>query len=144
MQGEDSNGIGDGGFQLSSLVPMGTEYLFDRDDWISIQCDLVCIEAQLRSMADAQGGRVLGDVRGGLPARRLRQSRGWRVRELRVLLDPLYFEDGIVRYKVLMATWAGGLGLPFFRASSRPVETLTRLEVSDQARVEEVLSPLLG
>ena len=125
--------------QVKDQFSMGTEYLFEPMEWISIQQDLTCVEAAMRMAVARDYGRILGDVRGGFPARRLQRRRGWRVEELRVLLDSDYFVERKVSYQVSVRAWIGAASVTLKTLDFRVLGNLRRDEVCNMAVLAEML-----
>lgn len=123
---------------VSTRIPIGREYLFDPNEWVAVQRDLVVVEGAMWILASGFGGTVLGDIRGGYPARRLRRTAGLNNWEFRVMLQPDYFADHVVSYVVSVFEWWGS-GRVMIPGSHRIIRTIQTDELGDAESVAALL-----
>lgn len=80
---------------------------FSASEWGQFQRSLGNAQQPLHSLTEKLGGRELSDLKGEWPARRISWRRGFYTYEIRLELDPRYFEHRTEQYELrVLIFWA--------------------------------------
>ena len=120
----------------------GGDILVVLDDWIAAQRDLAVADVLLRLLAMRHGLRFRANLEGRVPwpARRLLRRRLSESRELRLLLNPRFMEDGGVRAYELHVVRNAGPWIGYAPDEIARLGRFTPEEVSDRRFMEPILA----
>ena len=76
------------------------DFLFPIDEWVNFQRQLATTDAVMRIIANRYKMKVLSNIRGEWPARRLTKRRGLKIFEMRILLNPEYLKNKKLFYEL--------------------------------------------